>query len=482
MNHKINLILFVLLFLFFKVQGQNTDSSAQKSIFDTVKGSEDDFVVISAINIYGNKKTKDKIILRELEFQTGDTICRSKLQQKIEKSKTNLDKTSLFNYVTLTYQQHNDSVSYLINIAVEERWYIWPQIDIVPHNGNLNDWLRDSDLSKIDYTIGIKKYNFRGRKESIFFYLRRGFNRVTQIGYSDIALEKSRKNLLSVLVQIHKRKSGVLKIYDNKAKYVDFEDVNTAFKEYKYELIYTYRPKINIKNNFIINYTDAKIHDSVVFYNPDYFGDGKKRIQSINLSYNFYYDRRNSSYYPLTGEYLRLILKKQGIFAKDIDTYHASIDMRIYRELCPRMYFAAQFYNSISSKSTPFHFRESFGTKPNVVPGYEKRQIAGTNLGYIQTSYKIELLKTHIFQLKWLNIPKFNKIHYALFFNMFSNCGYASQEAGDKENLNKMNGAFLGSIGAGLDLVTYYDRVFSVYYTKNLQGDGYVGIGIKAAF
>ncbi|MBQ9213574.1 MAG: hypothetical protein IJ150_06510, partial [Bacteroidales bacterium] len=223
MNHKINLILFVLLFLFFKVQGQNTDSSAQKSIFDTVKGSEDDFVVISAINIYGNKKTKDKIILRELEFQTGDTICRSKLQQKIEKSKTNLEKTSLFNYVTLTYQQRQDSISYLVNIAVEERWYIWPQIDIAPHNGNLNDWLRDPDLSKIDYTIGIKKYNFRGRKESIFLNLRRGFNRVTQIGYSDVALEKSRKNLLSVLVQIHKRKSGVLKICDNKAKYIDFE-------------------------------------------------------------------------------------------------------------------------------------------------------------------------------------------------------------------------------------------------------------------
>lgn len=483
MKPKINLLLvFIFSLAAFEISAQNTDTLTNKSIFDTVRQSGDSIFIVSEILVYGNKKTKEKIILRELEFQVGDTVDMSKIEQKLTKSKQNLDKTSLFNYVTITYQPKDDFNSYLINIAVEERWYIWPQVDIAPHNGNLNDWLRDPDFGKIDYSIGVKKYNFRGRKELIYINFKRGFNNVTQFGYNDIAIEKSRKNLLSFLVQIHKRKSGVLKICDNKPKYIDFEEVDKAFKEYKYEMTYTYRPKINIKNNFTLNYTDAKIHDSVAFYNPDYFGGGKTRIQSVNLSYTFMFDQRNSSYYPLDGEFVRVILNKRGIFSKDIDTYKGTLDMRVYREICQRMYFASQLYCVISSESTPFHFREAFGTKPNVVPGYEKRQISGTRLGYVQTSYKFELLKTHIWDIKRLNIPKFNKIHYALYVNLFANCGYASEDASDRENLNKMNGAFLGAIGGGLDFVTYYDRVFSAYYTKNIQGDGYLGIGIKAAF
>lgn len=483
MKPEIN-CLIVLLFLLigFELRAQNSDSLPNKSIFDTVRQGGDSIFIVSDIVIYGNKKTKDKIILRELEFQRGDTIDKAKIQQLIEKSKQNLDKTSLFNYVTLTYQPMDDSNSFLMNIAVEERWYIWPEVSIAPHNGNLNEWLRDPDFGKIDYSFGIKKYNFRGCKESVYFDIRRGFNNITQIGYNDIAIEKSRKNLLSFMVQIHKRKSGVLKIYDNKAKYIDFEGINKAFNEYKYEMIYTYRPKINIKNNFTVSYTDAQIHDSVAFYNPDYFGDGKTRIKSVNLSYTFQFDNRNSSYYPLDGEFFRIIAWKGGLFSNDIDIYKGVLDMRIYREICPRMYFASQAYGVIFNDLTPFHFRETIGAKPNVVPGYENRQISAKRLGYIQTSYKFEILKTHIWEIKRLNVPKFNKIHYALYFNFFANCGYASAEASDADDLNRMNGAFLGAIGAEIDFVTYYDRVLTVYYTKNIQGDGYVGIGIKTAF
>ncbi|MBQ3658407.1 MAG: hypothetical protein II956_16445 [Bacteroidales bacterium] len=483
MKLKINHI-FILLFLLtgLNLSAQNADSVSQKSIFDTVKQGCDSIFIVSDIVIYGNKKTKDKIILRELEFKLGDTLDMSKIQRILEKSTQNLDKTSLFNYVTLTYQPTEGFNSFLINIAVEERWYIWPQVDIAPHNGNLNEWLRDPDFGKIDYSFGVKRYNFRGMKESVFLDFRRGFNNITQIGYNDIAIEKSRKNLLSFLVQIHKRKSGVLRITDNKAKYIDFEGVDKAFKEYKYEIMYTYRPKINIKNNFSVSYTDSKIHDSVAFYNPDYFGDGKTRIEAVNLSYSFQYDKRNSSYYPLEGEFFRVVLRKNGLFSKDIDTYKGTLDMRVYRELCPRMYFASQVYGVICSDFTPFYFRETIGAKPNVVPGYEKRQISATRLAYIQTSYKFELLKTHILEIKRLNIPKFNKIHYALYFNFFANSGLASREASDAEDLNKMNGSYLGAIGAGIDFVTYYDRVLSVYYTKNVQGDGYLGIGIRAAF
>jgi len=478
----LNLAIVFLIFYPAVLFAQDDDTLRASSLFDTVSNNGDSCFVISDIILYGNKKTKSKIIMRELEFAVRDTLCYSQVDKKIEQSRQNLLKTSLFNYVTITYQPLDYQNNFLINILVEERWYIWPQVDIAPHNGNLNDWLRDPEFDKIDYSFGVKKYNFRGRKESIFINFRRGFNNITQIGYSDIAVERSRKNLLGFSAEIIKRKSGILKIYDNNAKYIDIDGASIAFKEYQYKIVYTYRPKINIRNSLEISYANTKIHDSVAFYNPEYLGEGRTKIQAVNLSYVFSYDKRNSSYYPLSGEFFKAMIGKRGLLFDDIDFYNGVFDCRVYRNLGEKFYFASQCYYSWSSSSTPFYYREAFGTKPNVVPGYEKRQICGTHLGYLQTSYKYELLKTHILELKKINVPKFNKIHYAFYINFFANCGYVSRESSDDDDFNDMNGAFLGAIGLGLDLVTYYDRVFSVYYTRNIQGDGYLGVGIKTFF
>ena len=113
---------------------------------DTTQATVGDDVtcLISNIEIVGNKKTKAKTILCELEFETGDTMSVSRLQQLIAKSTTNLKKTSIFNYVTITYTTDGDSLgtglqNVDVNINVEECWYTWPMFDISPHNGNLNE-------------------------------------------------------------------------------------------------------------------------------------------------------------------------------------------------------------------------------------------------------------------------------------------------------------------------------------------------------
>lgn len=437
---------------------------------------------IVGINVYGNKKTKEKIILRELEFKEGDTTSKANLEELIGKSRQNLLKTSLFNYVTITTEESVLDYSIFVNIKVEERWYLWPQVNITPHNGNLNDWLRDPDISKIDYCFGLKKYNFRGMKESVYMNFRRGFNNITQIGYSDISLDHKRMHMLGLSVSVLKRKSCVLRNFDNKADYVEFDGEKNSFKEYSGQLQYTYRPNINTRNILTLNYSDTRVYDSVAILNPDYLGNGQNRIRAVNLNYLLRIDNRSSVYYPLEGSFVELKLGKNGIFSDDINTVFAKLDARFYTEVLPRFYFSTQAYLYTSSKSTPFYYMETFGTKPNVMAGYEERQIAGKSIAYIKTSYKLELIKQHIWHLKKINIPKFNKIHYALYLNCFANCGYATAKDSDRADKNLMNDDFLGALGIGLDLVTYYDRMFSIYYTKNRQGDAYWGIGIKTSF
>lgn len=443
----------------------------------------DTLYTIGNIEISGNKKTKPDIILCEMLIKSGDTIRQSQLHDVLEQCKINLQKISIFNYVTINYEKEsnlNNDITIYIN--VEERWYIWPAIDIMPHNGNLNEWLSNPDIHLIDYYIGIKKYNFRGRRETITFAIRRGFNNLTQINYENIALNKKRNHLLSFSVFTQSQKSVMLNTLNNQATYADFKGTKKAASEYNFNISYHYRTTIDMKNTFQLGYFSSKICDSVAILNPNFLGSGRTHISGLTLQYRFSIDKRNSSYYPLQGSMLTTTIKKLGVFSNTIDTYTLILDARKYIQLKPRLYFSTQLYISNSSESMPFHKMEMLGATPNIMPGYEHNMIAGHTLGYIKTSYKYELLRTRVVHLKWLKFNKFNKIHYAIYLNTFANAGYTSALNDDTIHLNPMNNAFLGSLGIGLDLVTYYDRLFSVYITRNYQGKSYVGIGFKTSF
>ncbi|MCQ2253313.1 MAG: hypothetical protein MJZ61_07675 [Bacteroidales bacterium] len=438
--------------------------------------------MVSDINITGNKKTKPNIILCELELRKGDTVPENELQEKIDKSQRNLLKTSLFNYVTIRPEIDSAHTTTTLNITVEERWYIWPQFNITPHNGNLNQWLANPDLDLIDYCIGVKKYNFRGRREILYLNFRRGFNNITQFGYQNIAFDQKRQHQASINISIRKQKSLILKTEDNKAVTREFAGIKNAISEKRYELTYTYRPAINVINNFSIGHVDAQVADSVAIQNSDYLGNGRTNIKGVTLKYDFKLDKRSSAYYPLQGSFLATSITKTGVMSKTIDTYMLDFDIRKYCMLNPRQYFATQIFYSTSSNSIPFYMMRSIGSKPNILEGYEYNMITGKQMSYIKTSYKVELIKQHILHLKRINIPKFNKIHYAVYLNTFANAGYVSSKKNDYTNNNTMNDTFLGAIGIGLDVVTYYDRVFTTYVTHNMQGATYFGVGVKSAF
>ena len=447
----------------------------------------DTICLVSRINITGNKKTKSKVILCELELEPGDTVSASRLPALIDKSTTNLKKTSIFNYVTITYTTDEDSLHaglnvVDININVEECWYTWPMFDISPHNGNLNEWFAHPDFSLIDYHIGVKRYNFRGRRESISILFKRGFNNITQIGYENIAIDRHRKHLISIFASVQKQNNVMINTQDDKALYRDFEGSKKAFDGYEYNIFYKHRPSIDMYNIVSVGYLSAQIRDSVAIVNPNFLGNGRTRIEGLTLSYTFRLDKRSSSYYPLKGSFLTTTIKKYGITSNTLDLLNITLDTRKYMQLAPRQYFAAQFYGIISSKSTPFHLMEAIGFKPNIVPGYEHNMIKGASLAYIKTSYKFELVSPHIFHIKWLPFKKFNKIHYAIYLNAFANAGYTTPKDDDAIYNNTMSDTFLGAGGIGIDFVTYYDRVLSAFVTRNIQGGMYVGIGFKSSF
>ena len=99
--------------------------------------------------------------------------------------------------------------------------------------------------------------------------------------------------------------------------------------------------------------------------------------------------------------------------------------------------------------------------------GYEYYLINGQKIFVGKLILKYALIPSRNHQITWLRNIKFSKIHYAIYLNLFTDHGIAMNRIKSYES--KFTDKWLSSIGVGLDLVTYYDRVFRVEYTINKE-------------
>ena len=84
---------------------------------------------INTIEVEGNKRTKNYILLRELPYRVGDQINKDSLTILNTLSQQQLFNTTLFLFVQVTpvYPLKNDSSIVDIKIQVKERWYFKPK-------------------------------------------------------------------------------------------------------------------------------------------------------------------------------------------------------------------------------------------------------------------------------------------------------------------------------------------------------------------
>ena len=171
--------------------------------------------MVSNITIIGNKTTKYKIILRELEFNIGDSLSNQELTAAISQSKKNLLNTSLFNFANLNVALI-DSVHSDIIIQLTERWYIFPLPIIEIDDNNFNTWWRTKDVSRINYGMHLTHYNFRGRKEKLILTAKYGFTERFRLQYNIPYLTASQKLGLDIDLSFNRRDEIAYNSFNNK--------------------------------------------------------------------------------------------------------------------------------------------------------------------------------------------------------------------------------------------------------------------------
>jgi outer membrane protein assembly factor BamA len=491
MTLKTALSVCSLILVSFSLSAQNKDGKV--TLPDTL---DFPYVYISGVEITGNKLTKDRIILRELDFKTGDSLAvfqktkglggsrkrfsvadSSDLKLLMNYSRENIINTKLFLTVNLSLK-HITGNRYVLQIDVTERhyWWLFPVVKL--NAPNINEWLRDPNWSDVSMGLFFSHNNLFGlsHQTSLVAYIGKSYAfawgyRIPWIG--------------------NKQKTGLT----FGAAYQNLYTVEYGSVENKRQMLYDYNSFQNVKVTAALNirpglynYTTVKltgewvsVSDSLHSLDTNFLAKMKKTNTSLSLYADYYYDSRNSQSYPLKGSLLRVFGNKVGIglVSKDVDIFYYGVDLHFYQTLSRKFYVAEMVKaEGASGEDYPYYYQLDMSGKKDFIRGYDLYTLKGDQMYYFRSNFKYELIKPSVKKVKpGQEKNKFKALQYAFYLNAFADCGYVVNKfTTDNPYDNKM----LYSWGLELDFVTYYDLVLRFEYAFTSIGTNgfFIGFGM----
>lgn len=441
----------------------NSDTLVVVNIFS----DSTNLIIIDNIVYSGNRTTKIPIINRELLFAIGDTLSIKDLQRRVNLSRLNLLNTSLFNFVTITYQINID-YKVVITIEMIERWYLWPFPIFEISDRNFNSWWETKDLDRINYGLFFVKENFRGRKEVLKLFVRMGYDEEYSMSYKIPYINRQKTLGITIAGGFAGKKS--ISYITEENKLLNFKDERHYLRRKTFYLLQlSYRKLINTTQSLLFSYDDFIYQDTILKLNKFFTPNNNKNSRYISVMYKFIHDKRDVKAYPLGGYYFNCVLTKHGIgiFKNnnvDITSFTATINK--YYALGKRWYGANGFSGKLSVPGyQPYFLYQALGYGDDFVRGYEYYVVDGQHFVLNKNILKFALVPTRINKLPLVPTPKFNTIHWAIYANIYTDFGYVHENA--PYNSGKLSNSLLIGSGAGLDFVTYYDKVFRLEYSFN---------------
>ena len=438
-------------------------------------------ITVNDIRIAGNDRTKEKIILRELAIEKGQVYSSYLLDNNLEISKINLLKLPLFNYVTIEKVFLTEQLVD-IYIIVEERWFTWPEIAIINNERNFNAWWETKDLSKLDYRFSVKQYNALGLNHVVKLGLSMGFTREFWLQYDNVFLDKKQKHYLGIYASMFYQKQAFYITNQNKVQTFISSDKN-ALEGKEFEIYYTYRPGFNSKHRLSVAYREQVADDSLVSLNNDYFGLSKTKLSYWELTYRFTHDKRNSRGYPTRGSWFKGEMTQIGMGLTGFNTINIFSIYGIYKKYYQ---ISGKFFgaNSMTIKKSfdeheVYYLKKGLGYR-NYIRGYEYYVIDGQDYFLLKNNLKYNLFPTNIVHLNFIPIKKFRKLHFAIYLNAYFDIAYVNDRYQDINYLNDFSNNLQYSGGIGIDLATYYDRVFRIEYSVISTGEAGIFIHFSA--
>ena len=434
------------------------------------------FIRIDSILFKGNEKTKNQILIRELDFSPGDSVAINTLDARLEYNRRKLMNTNLFIWVKADLNQLPNG-HLKISFEFLEQWYIlgYPIFQLADRN--LNDWWsRGRDLNRSIYGIHFIHNNFQGRNEKLMIKAETGFTQRLDFTYSNPYLDKKKTLGLAVNASYSTSKTIPYKTRNDTLQYLTTEKILrerwtggiTLRKRFKFYDLQTLELK----------YTHTVISDTIVKLNPTYFALNTKEQNFTQFLYTYSYDFRDLIAYPLRGRKFDITFNKVGLLPADqVDFWEISGAIAYFFDLGSHFFLSTQVKGKISKNTNiPYANIRGLGYGNEIVRGYELNVLDGTSYFLNRNTIKFQLLNK-VFKLPFLPIKQFNQIPIAIYPTAFYDFAYVNNNFSANEN--KLVNQWISGGGLGFDVVTYYNLVckFGFPVTNESKIGMVIGIG-----
>jgi len=424
---------------------------------------------IGRIYILGNRKTKEKIILRELNIESGEKYYKDELDEILKQDHDKIYNTRLFNYVKIHLLENNlNQVD--IAIEVSERWYFFPQLRFDLNDRNFSDWWvnQNHDFSRINYGLKLIQYNVRGRNETLRLWTQFGFSKRFVLDYDLPYINNKQTHGLRIRSWYIENDNVPFKTVNHQLVFLETKSV--IKRTFDLRFLYTIRNSFYNFHTVKIQFTNRKIADTLALLNPGYFLNGRTTQRYLSLGYKFRKDHRDIIVYPLHGDNLMIKVNKYGVgIFDDVDQFDFRVSYENYQELGKGFYFSNVTSGYVSSPD-----RQSYNTIYglgflNVIRGYELVVIEGQSFVINKTTLKKRVIG---FTKQWKAMPlkQFQTIPFNLFIKTYFDFGYVNNLKQDLEN-HRLSNKYIFGTGVGMDIYTMYDLVMRLEYSINREKD-----------
>jgi len=430
-------------------------------------------VYIRSIDIEGNRKTKEQIILRSLIFAPGDSVLLSQLMSELEASRNQLINTGLFYDVTMNLKNW-EGKSLDIYITVVERWYTYPLPTLDLYDRNFNNWWVENnhDINRIQYGVRFVQQNVRGRNEDLHVTALLGFAQKFELLYHVPYFDKKQKNGLALYGSFGQSKILAIQTENNKQKFYENEK-DFARRNWNVELNWIHQPRFHYKNVFSVSYNEAYISDTIARVSPEYFLNGKKEERFVALTYTLSRDYLDIRAYPLKGSYFEVMAAKSGIglFNNNVDMSALTVTYNKYIPLGKGFYFSSQNKVKYSlPEKQPYYNQKALGYRNDYVCGYEYYVIDGQQFALTKMNLRYQLFKMKMPNPWKKGMVKTDKFPFTFFLKAQVSAAYVNDDYYLRNN--PMNNSLLVGYGPGIDILLFHDISSRIEYSWNRMGEG----------
>ena len=442
---------------------------------------DDQPVRVDEIYILGNKKTKEKIILREMSLKKGTYGSLDDIKKSIAIDKINILNTNLFNAVSIEILEDPEKSTVNVFVKVDERWYFWPAPLIGIADRNLMDWLinREGDVNRFNYGLRLTQYNLGGQNRTLKFIGKVGFERNLLIDYLIPFIDENQKHGLRFTYSYNESENVSYITKDHVPDFFDSDVINK--KGYFASTSYTYRPSFYNFHEISLNYLQSEVSDTVVRLNPNYHFNQEKKQSYFGLSYNFISDHRNNNRFATSGTFLQASFENIGLGHRNqFSVSTVSLKFNKYTPLGNDFFLANGIMGLHSFPAEqPYYNYRGLGYNEVLARGFELDLIEGSRFLLQKNTLRKKIFDRSKDIRSIMPVAQFAKFRMAAYLKLFADFAWVDNYP-TYEISSRLTNQLLYSFGVGLDLLTMYDMVLRLEYSYNSENERNFALNIKA--